>query len=223
MQSKTAQAKTAHPATILSEAKDRLQSISTCAYILGKTLDTILPEFELMEPESIWISLDKLGINLPVVNQAKIHAYITLKIMPAFYWDAIVFEKTAIAFSNEIPTPDHVEEATPEQLACAVVEANKIATAAHEFDTEPKRYTAIVLHRNGFVLAPEILSFSQNYLDNLNKNGPLKSKVLDSWKTFKVSLDSKIQDLKENEVDVQLYRLASVQLHVNDLQKRLAD
>lgn len=223
MPTKVAQTKVAHPATLLSEAKDRLQSASTCAYVLGKTLDVILPEFELMEPESIWISLDKMGVNLPVVNQAKIHAYIALKIMPAFYWDALVFEKTAIAFSNEIPTPDHVEEATPEQLACAVIEAGKIVTTVHEFDTEPKRYTAVVLHRNGFVLAPEVLSFSQNYLDILNKNSPLKSKVSESWKTFKISLDSKVQDLKENEVDVQLYRLASVQLHVEDMQRRLAD
>lgn len=215
--------KSAHPATLLAEAKDRLQAANTCAYVLGKTLDEVLPEFELMEPESIWISLGKMGINLPAVNQAKIHAYIALKIMPSFYWDALVFEKTALAFSNEVPTPDHLEETTPEQLACAVIEANKISTSAHEFDTEPKRYAAVILHRSGFVLAPDQLDFAQDYLDRLNKNKELKMKVSSAWKSFKSSIETKIPDLKENEIDVQLYRLASVELHVNDHQKRLAD
>lgn len=150
-------------------------------------------------------------------------AALTLHLVPSFYWDGIVFEKTAIAFDGVTPNADTLEEASPARLAWATVEAGWILRLAkdppREFDSEPRAYAGVILHRAGFVLAPEQLSFGQKALDRENFHGALREEVKSRWASVdKAHLEA--LSLGETPVDVQIARLAAVELHVRDKQAK---
>src|SRR5262245_26129015 len=69
------------------------------------------------EPETLWLEMERRGLDVPLPNRAKLHAALALVLVPSFYWDAVVFEKTALAFDHVVPNPDALEEATAAQLA----------------------------------------------------------------------------------------------------------
>lgn len=170
------------------------------------------------EPESIWIELERQGIDVPLPNRARAAAAITILWVPSFYWDAVTFEKTALAFDGRPPHPDILEEATPAQLAWAVVEAAWIRKLwghhAVEFRHEPGVYAATVLHRDGYARAPEQLSFAQALLDRMNPDGEaLATEVRRRWDD---GADAKDSSFDESPVGVQLARLAAVRLHVEE-------
>lgn len=202
--------------TQLSEAREKLVAPVTTATGLRKALEAVLPDYLLFEPESIWLSLDRMGIDIPLINKSKINAVIALHLCPSFYWDAIVFEKTSLSLSNAIPNANRLDEATPAQLAWAVVEAKELTQESHEFDHEPGQYAAVVLHRAGFVLAPEQLSFAQHALDALNKTHGLKTEVKDAWSKLKITANLLEHPFKETALDVQLMHLTLVQAHVEE-------
>lgn len=146
-------------------------------------------------------------------------AAVALHLVPSFYWDAIVFEKTAVAFDGCCPHPDILEEASPQQLAWATEEAAWILRRskehAWEFQHEPRAYAGVVLARAGFVLAPEPLSFAQIALDRETRDHALRDDVAARWS--RVSKDHLQQlSLGEDRVDVQIARLAAVELHVRE-------
>lgn len=171
------------------------------------------------EPESIWEDLDRRGIDLPVANRDKLMAAITLRLVPSFYWDAIVFEKTALAFDDRPINPEALEEASPAQLAWAVIEAETVRKLGQEtpleFQHEPRAYTGVILHRSGFVLAPEELEFAQHAL-NRERNCVeclLHTDVKARWREMpKNSLANAAYP--ETPMGVQLANLAAVALHV---------
>jgi hypothetical protein len=84
-----------------------------------------------------------------------------------------------------------------------------------EFDREPVGYTAIVLNRSGFILAPDLLSFAQPALDDMTKDGAGidKKEVKSAWKTLQKKDLSKV-NFKESPLDMQLARLTAVQLYL---------
>lgn len=184
---------------------------------------TQLGDFLAWEPESIWLELEHQGVDLPVENRAKIMAGVALRLMPTFYWDGIVFEKTALAFDGVAPNPDILEEASPARLAWAVVEAAWIIRAAKdatwEWGHEPRAYAGVVLARAGFVLAPEQLSFAQNALDRERPSTHLFDEVKQRWAGVDKTGLEKLT-LHETPVDVQIARLAAVELHVRDRRAR---
>lgn len=176
-----------------------------------------LGEYISWEPESVWLELERQNIDVPVGNRAKIMAGLTLRLMPVFYWDAVAFEKTAIAFDNKLPQPEILEEASPAQLAWAVVEANwiikDVRDTAWEFGHEPRAYTGVILNRAGFVLAPLQLDFAQPWLDRERQSKDLFEGVQKRWAG--VSKDHlNALSLEETAEDVQIARLASVEIHV---------
>lgn len=176
-----------------------------------------LGDFLAWEPESVWIELQHQGIEVPTGNRSKLMASVALLLVPSFYWDAVVFEKTALAFDGISGNPEALEEASPAQLAAAVVEAGAVIRDAKnttwEFESEPRAYAGVVLHRAGFVLAPATLDFAQRALDRENAAGPLLEEVRTRW--ARVSADHLEQlHLSETAVDVQIARLAAVALHV---------
>lgn len=185
------------------------------------------PEWHEWEPETVWLSLDGKGIEVPNANRAKIMAAWTIGYVPSFYWDGVVFEKTALAFDGHEPNPETLEEANSAQLAWAVLEAAHVCQyfeeTPHDFEHEPRAYAAVVLHREGFVVAPTQLDFAQEQLDKNNTGlDDLKSKVRDRWS----SLDKKqlpAHFLGETHEDVQLARLAAVELHVQEREQRAAE
>lgn len=170
------------------------------------------------EPEALWLELERSHIDVPLANRARIGAAIAILAMPAFYWDAVVFEKTALSFDGRPPHPDILEEASPAQMAWAVVEAAWIRKRwghhSIEFRHEPTVYTAAVLHRDGFVRAPEQLAFAQSELRRLNgADDGLLEEVERKLREGAGSVDSSFE---ETPVGVQLARLTAVRLHVEE-------
>jgi len=171
------------------------------------------------EPESIWLELEDKGVDIPPLNRDKLLAVNALRVEPAFYWDANIFEKTALAFNSEPVIPELLQEASPGQLSWAVYEAELLMYSQGldpHFDYEPSRYAAVVLHRDGFLLAPELLVFAQEELDKLTRgHKDIRSDVARRWKeTDKTKLDT--LELEEKPADVQLGLLSSVWLYVHD-------
>lgn len=198
-------------------AKTLLENADTSAIALMRAVKQALGEFLAWEPESIWLELSRQGIELPESNRARIMAAITLRLVPSFYWDAITFEKTALAFAGSVPSPDILEEASPAQLAWAVIEAGWIMKDAKdttwEFSHEPRAYAGVVLNRAGFVLTPSQLSFAQNCLNRERRHAHLTDDVRRRWDG--VSKDHlEALTLHETPEDVQIARLAAVELHV---------
>jgi len=190
------------------------------------TLKNLLGDCWGWEPESIWLELGNRNIQVPASNQAKILAGITLYFTPSFYWDAGVFEKTALAFDGHAPNPDILEEASSAELAWAVREAARIVAAhgdePHSFMHEPAAYAAVVMHREGLVLAPEELAFAQDLLDGLNHAGAktLKEETQKAWPAIdKTSIAG--HAFPETPHGVQLARLAAIELYLQEQQSRL--
>jgi len=171
------------------------------------------------EPESVWLELEDKDVDLPELNRSKFLAASSLLQEPAFYWDANLFENTALAFNSEPVLPEMLQEASPGQLSWAVYEAEMLMYSIGtdpDFDYEPAKYAAVVLHRDGFLLAPELLEFAQEELDKLTRgHKDLRSEVENRWKrTDRDNLDT--LELEEKPVDVQVGLLASVQLYVRE-------
>lgn len=200
-------------------AQGLLRDPKTSAIALFEAAHRLLGDFLAWEPESIWMELSHQGIDVPVENRAKLMAALTLRLIPAFYWDAIVFEKTAVALDGSQPHPDILEEASPAQLAWAVIEAEwflrRTKESAWEFQHEPRAYTGVVLARAGFAVTPDALSFAQLALDRERPNDGLRDEAAKRW--AKVSRDHLQQlALGETCIDVQIARLAAVELHVRN-------
>lgn len=200
-------------------AAELLRTPGTSAVALLQAAGKQLGDFLAWEPESIWLELEHQGIDVPECSRARLMATVALRLVPAFYWDAIVFEKTAVAFDGCSPHPDILEEATPAQLAWATEEAAQILRRlnepAWEFQHEPRAYAGVILARAGFALAPEPLSFAQIELDRHVRDATLRNEVAERW--ARVSKDHLEQlSLGETRVDVQIARLAAVELHVRE-------
>lgn len=196
----------------MSPASSALGVLAAASELLG--------DVWLQEPETVWLQVDP-----PVENRAKLQAAVALFNVPAFYWDGIVFEKTALAFDGLPPNPDALEEADVHQLAWAVEEAARIVAwhgdKAHEFRQEPAAYAAAVLHRDGYVVAPTQLAFAQEILDGMNAHASsLREETEKAWAALdKSSMD--VHAFPETPVGVQLARLAGVVLHCNDRRRQL--
>ena len=81
-----------------------------------------------------------------------------------------------------------------------------------------RAYAGAVLARAGFVLAPSQLSFAQTALDRYTHEGKLRDDVAERWS--RVGKDHLEQlTLSEAREDVQVARLAAVELHVRDRRK----
>jgi hypothetical protein len=217
-----------HAAVDTGAARRLLTTPTTSALALLAAARSLLgDEFSAWEPETIWLELERRGLEAPLPNRAKLQAALALVLVPAFYWDAVVFEKTALAFDHVVPNPAALEEATAAQLAWAVREAARIVAchgdSPREFAHEPAAYAGVVLHREGLVVSPEELTFAQHQLDSLNGPGgrDLRDQVSTAWAaTDKATLAA--QPYPETGAGVQLARLASVEMHVRERQPRAA-
>lgn len=177
------------------------------------------------EPESIWMELRDFGVEVGLENRDKLMAVVTcVRTRGAFYWDALLYEKTALAFNNIPIVPDGIQEASPGELSWAVYEAealSRFGEFGQDYDYEPQKYTAVSLYRAGFVLAPNFLVFAQSELDKLNRgNQEIKEEVAARWSDMAVD-DENLESLEltEDAVDVQVGLLAANRLYMH---KRLS-
>lgn len=210
------------------EVKQLLRAETTTAAALYTAAKKLLGDFLAWEPESVWLELERHGVDLPRENRAKLNACIALHLVPAFYWDAGVFEKTVVAFDNHEPNPDVVEEARPESLAWGIVDAEAVRRMVGDehldFDSEPKAYAAVVLNRAGLVVAPDELAFCQTALDRLTVDKTLRDTVKERWERLKGLAPSELakHPFDEKPVDVQLAHLSAVSLYVKEKQAQQA-
>jgi len=182
----------------------------------------------LWEHETVWVTLLKeSGVNLSNKNRQKALAAKTLLMVPAFWWDAAVFENTALAFNSAIVDVTILQEATPGQLNWAVFETSLLFNALGDisdtpaFDYEPMGYAAAVLHRAGFIQAPEFLSFAQESLTKLNRDGTsvTEDAVRSAWDDY--TKEKTKRELTDSSLDVQLTHLATVDAYMEKRLKRL--
>ena len=172
------------------------------------------------EPESVWLELDDLGINIPRINRDKFLAAGSLAQTPAFFWDGIVFEKTTMSFNNILSDPEILQEASPAELSWAVFEAKKLRELDMDFDYEPKGYAAVCMHRVGLQVAPEELTFAQEALEKTNQAGKeIIGEVKAKWESLDKS-DLATISLSESPVDVQIAQLVAVELYMQGRRKR---
>lgn len=201
----------------MTPAKDLLASRTTSAVALCRAAEIVIGDHMAWEPETLWIELEHQGVIVPSETRDRLMAAITLRLVPAFYWDAVVLANTAVAFDGRPVHVEILEEAPPSALAWAMVEAAWIRRR-HGLETlqpehEPIAYVSVVLDRAGFVLAPEQLSFAQNALDARRPRSGLLHDVRQRWSGIN---KGRLADLplEETPVDVQIARLAAVELHV---------
>jgi hypothetical protein len=207
----------------MSASHDLLRDKTTSAIALMAATHALLGDFLAWEPESIWMDLEHQQVDVPVENRAKLMAALTLRLIPSFYWDIMTFEKTALAFDGDAPNPDILEEASPARLAWAVTEAawllKDASAASWEFGHEPRAYIGVILQRAGFVLAPEQLAFAQPALNRERFHGHLLDEVRTRWAGVDKTRLPQLH-LGETPVDVQIARLAAVELHVQERRAR---
>jgi len=178
------------------------------------------------EPETIWVTMEKDGVDLPEEERNKLQAAITLIVNPSFYWDNIVFQRTVRALNGELFDPETIQECVAAHLAWAVYESGIIRgldndeTVIPEFDEDVQQFMAVCLFREGYVLAPEPLTdIAQDNLEGLfpktSYASTLKKEVADSWeKLDKESLER--TEFFENELGVQLAQLSACYLYVKE-------
>ncbi len=205
-----------------SAAKDLLRDVSTCAFACMRAMDTLFgdPWFA-WEPETLWIELSKSGVAVPVGNRDQIMAGRGVVTTGRFYYDALVFEKTAVSFSNDMPHYEALDDAPVEYLSWADEEARKIhafyAGGVPEYDREPVEYAAVQLKRAGFLVAPTALHWAQERLDKyyLAQTRELKKEVVAALATDKKT------GYQETPLGVQLARLAAVKEHFDVKSEKL--
>jgi hypothetical protein len=185
------------------------------------------------EPETLWLTMDKDGVNLPEEERNKLQAAISLVVHPAFYWDNLVFQRTVQALNGELFDPEALQECAAAHMAWAVYEAGVIRgldndqTIIPEFEEDVQQYIAMCLFREGYVYPPEPLhEFVTDNLENLfpkNSYAPsLKKEVTDSWEALdKTALER--TEFFENELGVQLAQLSACYLHVKKWADQLAE
>lgn len=211
----------------LDKYKKVLEDNDSTASACMLALDAGLGDgWEVWEPETVWLELSRRGISVPNGNRDQILAARSLIINGRFFTDALVFEKTIVAFNNEEINADSLEDAPVAYLDWGVYEAKLlyedfVGETTVSFDREPVGYTAVQLYNEGFVLAPDHLTFAQDALDKLypKETSDLKKQVKKLWADFPRNGLEDV-DFPETELGVQLAKLASVYVYVEQHKSR---
>lgn len=180
------------------------------------------------EPETLWLSLQKDGIDLSVVCRDKLQAALTVVTNPQFYWDHIVFENTVHAFMGTVCNPDVIQECHPSEMSWGVYEADIIrgmdpeGKGDAEFDEDVQQYIAVCLVRAGFVCAPDILKVVDDNLADLlpDEAKYLRKEVKKAWEDLDKGTLRRTEFV-ESPLGVNLARLAGVYAYMEDLAKDL--
>jgi hypothetical protein len=169
------------------------------------------------EPETLWLEIKHLGLDVPVRNRGKIMAGRSLITTGRFWYDASAFEVACISLNCCIPTFFGAEDAPVAYINWAVFEADRIhrdfELESLDFDREPVGYMAIQLCREGFVIAPAQLETAQAELTRRlpKETSKLAATVREAWAAAPRGSDLLDAAFPETPAGVQLARLASVQ------------
>ena len=168
------------------------------------------------EPETIWVTLDKEGIDLTESARNKVQAAISLIRNPIFFSDNLVFQRTTKALNGEPFDPEAIQECHPAHMAWAVYESSVIrgfdpeTQGIPEIDEDVQQYAAVCLKRAGYVYPPDQLKPVQDNLLSLlpDSSKPLAEEVKKSWAHLDKEALSE-REFKEDPLGVQLAQLAS--------------
>lgn len=203
----------------LDALQDERSCASTCLYAM-----TYLFERQWLnwEPETLWLEVKHLGLDVPVLNRGKVMAGRSLITTGRFWYDASAFETACITFNCCIPTFFGVEDAPVVYINWAVFEADLIHRDFEhevlEFDREPISYIALQLYREGFVIAPPMLERAQAELTKRlpKETAGLATTIREAWAAAprgEALLNAAFPETCEG---VQLARLAAVQVYFDD-------
>ncbi len=209
---------------LLNETED---SPAAALYAAVRTLYGI--GILLWEPESIWLTLEKDGIDLSIASRNKIMTAITLQVNPSFYWDSLVFAPTIQALNDVVFNADMLQECNPAHMSWGVYEASILRgmdpdePGVPEFDEDVQVYVAICLKKAGFVCPPEDLSFAEDALAIHAVPSPdMRKQVKEAWSNLnKEGLQE--HTFPEDPLGVQLARLAGCYVYRTDRAKLLAE
>lgn len=214
-----------HAREILNTADERC---ATAIYLAARSLFGV--QITAWEPETIWLTLErKEGIDLGTRARNKLQAAITLIVNPAFYWDSLVFQRTAQALNGEYFDPEALQEVAPSDQCWAVYEASVIrgldldVPVAPDYDEDVQSYTAVCLKRDGFVVPPEQLAYARDALQYQypKEAREFATQVANSWAQVKKE-DLQERKFPENPLGVQLSYLAGCKLFVEERAESLA-
>lgn len=207
-------------ASAADTARKLLLDEDTTASACARALEVLYPGvWRFWEPETLWLDLGREGCDVPVSNRQQAMAARAVLNHDRVYYDALVFDKVAAAFSNEDIHIDSLEEAPVAYMAWAVDEIAWLTSSfemdSDEYDREVVEYVATQLHSEGFVVAPYELRFAQKALDRRHGSAgeELKQRVSRGW-TALDGPDLREHAYPETPEGVQLARLASVTLYV---------
>jgi hypothetical protein len=183
------------------------------------------------EPETLWLTLQQDGIELPVAARSKIMAATTLQLNPAFYWDSHVFQNTVQALNDEHSNPEAIQECHPAHMAWAVHEAGFIrGLDPHdheipEFDEDVQMYVAVCLKRAGLLLPPHELDTEeiQNVLDKQYSPEAkyTRNEAREAWRKLPKN-NLQHTEFAEDTLGVQLAQLAACHVYVDMKAEELA-
>jgi hypothetical protein len=211
--------------------KDPLLTSSVALAAVTKLLG---PTVKAWEPETIRIELGRREINADEGLMAKVLSAITISTNTSWTYDHDVLFAFAVACCGVPSDSEALHHPTPEQLCWAMREITALTSARitddEGFDPDSiDPAIAAVLHGDGFVLAPDELSFVQDVLDTMNANGhdsSLRNAVKAAWKDLaQFSTDTvrrRFDQLGETAQDIQLRRLGDCKLYVAEHELRRA-
>lgn len=174
------------------------------------------------EPETLWLTLNRDGIDLDVIARDKVQAAISLVINPSFFWDSLVFQRTVQSLNDVLYDPETLQECSPAHMAWSMYEAQLIRSihghvSVIELDEDVQQYAAVCCCRDGLIFPPqELLQIADNIRKMLpDKTSALITTVKNSWEHIpKTSLDQRV--FEENPVGIQTAKLASIYIYIKD-------
>ena len=219
-------------AKLASEAQEGILaaiSMNPPASVLLICLRKLFPgdEFIGWEPETIALELEDLGADIDEVFMDKLNALLALVRQPTFFNNVHVYENTVRAFSN-LDVDVSILQKTDTCFHCvAMTEVAMIANreqslpADLDFVDEIKAYVGAMLAEEHYVIAPEELSFCQEYLDDYNENKDVISAAISSeWDKAKRRLEDgdALEDIlvEDSLVNIQIRKLAGCWLFVKE-------
>ena len=184
------------------------------------------PTVAAWEFETIRLELARRRIEPTDTLMAKLFAAMTVVTTNAWTYDHDVLFAFALACDGNSANCEEHHHPTPEQLCWAIHELRAITGAPLDDDVgfdydaiDPA--IAVVLHAEGYVVAPDELSFAQHALDAVNRYGhrdEIRSHAMTAWKTLKTlpveTLHEAVAQLDEEAVEIQIQRLADCRLYV---------
>ena len=206
-------------AAVKAALRDAQTCASACMYAMDELLGSTWMNWE---PETLWLSLSRMRVSVPIGNREQIMAARSLITTGRFYYDMHAFEKTCMSFNNEEGNYEALDDAPVMYISWTVTEAEMIHRFYEngetlELDREPVGYTAIQLHRAGFVQAPTPLGWAQKELDKHNACDAackkLQADVREAWAAAPRGKDLLDAAFPETPAGVQLARLAAVHVY----------